>query len=304
MQRVLIALSVILGLVVSGCSHKEDEPVPASRPAATVQATASAEQIAIPADQRQILDTSRAALALVAQRSASAAKALAFYDRNAVPAKAEGGSTIVATLPTPDQPTPFFVDADPRPLVVTSDGAVFAHFVCHPTPGMRLRTSDQISPFVRGVLLAHELEHATDCLLQGEPDTRPLDDNWLLGEFHAHSTVFVILNETTKNGWGTLVKASQQRRQTIIAQRGARSESSIFGQLPEDVADIKQLFGDAPSVDMGFYLAQLDIDANVENVKASMALYGLPDTAFVPHCIDVLRLFYTQHQQVVRGGAE
>lgn len=294
---------MILSLVVSGCSQKENERVPTSRPTAT----ASPRQVVIPADQQQILDASRAALALVAQKSAAAAKLLAFYDQNAVPAKAEAGTTIVVTTPKFDQPTPFFVDADPRQLIVeegAAGGAVFARFVCHPTPGMRLRTSTEISPFVRGVLLAHELEHATDCLLQGEPDSQPLDDTWLLGELRAHGKVFIILNEATKNGWSTIVNTSQQRRQAIIATRSARPESSIFGQLPEDVADIKKLFGDVPLIDVGFYLAQLDIDANVENVKVSLALYKQPDSEFVPHCMEVLHSFYKLHKQVVQGSVE
>ena len=156
------------------------------------------------------------------------------------------------------------------------------------------------SKLTRGLMLAHEVGHAQDCLLHGEPETNQIDDNWLVGELNAHAKVMMILNEWTDGGWKKIVAASQERRVAMTVAMGKRPESSLFGQLPEDREMFVAQFGELDDISAGLYFFQLDVDANIKNVNTQMKNYGRPEEEAMAHYIDVIRALYAKYEKDIR----
>jgi hypothetical protein len=293
-----IAVPLFLVASVASCGEcgqeKESSPT-----ASTAEPTMD---LTVPEEQVRIIQETRAALEFVAAKSSSAKQVLAFYDENAIVARSEGNQMRVVTAPPPGQ-TFFFIVGDPTPVKVKEGaGGVFARFECGaPFPRMKVHAG-QTAQLIRGLMLAHELEHAGDCLLHGEPESQFLDDTWLLGELHAHARVSRILDQWTEGGWNRIVEASQKRREAIAVGKGSRPESSIFGQLPEDHAAIVQQFGELDAIGLGLLFFQLDVDANLKNVGVQMKKYGRPEEERTGHYLEVLRVLYGQHQSAITEG--
>lgn len=243
----------------------------------------------IPEDQLAIINDGREALAGLAKRSKTAADLLTFYDANAVLAKNDGpGKVKVVKKPKTD--AWFLVSADPRP-VTAAEHTIFARFECTKGRTMGLRDM-KMSPFPRGLMFAHELSHAKDCTLFDEPPSDLLDDNWVLGELHAHTTVAHILAELDP-AWDVIVQASRERREAITASMGKRPESAIFGALPEDVRDLQEHYG-PDEMTINVLHTQLDVDANILNVAVMAERYGLPEAEAQEHEIEMVRNFYAR----------
>jgi hypothetical protein len=156
------------------------------------------------------------------------------------------------------------------------------------------------SQLARGLMLAHELEHARDCLLNGEPDSKVLSESWLMGELNAHAKVMLVLNEWTQGGWKKIVSASRERREAMTASRGHRPESSVFGQLPEDREAFAKQFGVLDDVTIGLLFFQLDVDANLLNINVQMQRYGRPEAEAMGHYLEVLHALYAQNLGIIQ----
>ncbi len=287
----LICLLVIL--VAAGVSSKA---APSGK-----KRTPTAQALTIPEDQARVIDESRKALADLAAKSPKAKELLDFHDAHAIAAMAEPNGLRVVTEPPKDKPW-FFIAADTTPVKMGATGGVIAIFNCQP-PNMRLK-GQKTSDLVRGLLLAHELSHAVDCLVNHEPPSVLFDEVWLLGELNAHGNVFAILNEWTDGWWKTLVQASQERRVNTSLERGKRPESNVFGQFPEDRAEFVKRFGALDANSMGFFFAQLDIDANITNVLVQMKRYGLPEEDTMGHYLETTSSFYKFHAADIVGHIE
>ena len=259
-------------------------------------------KLVVPADQLAMMKEARVALALVAKKSAGAKEQLALYDSAAVMAKYEPDTGTVRVVTAPTQKTWFMLAVDTKRQKIQKEGGIYAEFVCRPYPVMFIRSFDGSSPFIHGVVLAHELEHARDCLLNNEPDSTRLDPNWLLGEMHAHIKVNQILNEWSDGGWMKVVNVSRERREIAAIDGGHRPESSVFAFSSEDRKALKDTFHVKDDVSMGTLAGQLDVDANLLNVQVQMEKLKQEDEKLMmERSIEVLRRFYTQQAAKLDG---
>ena len=308
MKRVCIWLLCLTALCTS-CANQKDltaskrsassaMPSASSAPSASTSGTS----LFVPADQLLVIAKGREALAYLAAKSPAAKEQLAFYDEAAIIGKYEVGVGIrVINTARPGQIVGFFLVADPTPIDMKGEsrGAEFANFECSAgsPPGMLLRDGET-SKLTRGLILAHEIAHAKDCLLNGEPESKRLSRDWLMGELNAHARVMTILNEWTDGGWKKIVTASRDRRVAETIAKGKRPESSAFGVMEEDRALFIKQFGELDHITQGLLFFQLNVDANISNINLQMKNLGRPEDEAMGHCLDMLRALYGQFMQV------
>ncbi|KKW32249.1 MAG: hypothetical protein UY77_C0030G0004 [Candidatus Uhrbacteria bacterium GW2011_GWA2_53_10] len=228
----------------------------------------------IPENQRVLMGDARKALQQVAVKSPTARALLAFYDANAVAAKWEAHG--VRVVHTPKQGKYFFVAVDPVLRELAKNGEVYAEFRCHPFPTLLL-TNFASPEITKGFLLAHELQHVMDCLENGEPESQPLDPNWLIGEMRAYWVAAQVLNEWSGGAWENIAKASREQREVRALDRGLHPEAAVFGVSKEDLIACENLFHVHDPVSLGALAAQLNVDTLLTNIDVQMERYGLPE---------------------------
>lgn len=298
-----IAIILIVVTTVIGYGRYRDNATPeqtaetipvAPSPTATTVPTAAASSdgsLRIPDDQLAIISAAHASLVEIAKKSKKAAELLAFYDAYGLPAiRVDAERMQYATTPT--TPMWFLVIANPAKLAGLEDNLahVAAQFSCQP-PAMILRKID-LTAFLQGILLAHELSHATDCLVNHEPPSNYPDPVWLLGEGNAHAAVFQVLTEYTGGKWKDLVTASRARREAFAVSQGGHPEAMVFNATPGDQDAVTSMFGELDTVSMGTLLSQLTVDVNMENVSVQSKRYGLTEEQELGHRVEFFQKFY------------
>lgn len=248
----------------------------------------------LPPDQSRILREARQGLQALTEQSPHALTLLRFYDTRRLLGYVDN-STIRAfeTSPT-DGVRRFYVVGNPTRRLEAGDTGVYAEFSCYPHPVMTLHDSNA-SSMTRGLLLAHELEHARDCLLNGEPESEQFSDVWLQGELNAYRTTQRILNELSNGAWTrSLVPNSWRERQAILTSQGRNLQESAFGDLPSDRSRFTSVF---PFIDhdLGFlsYLGtQMNLDANGYNVSRVARERGISPQDEARVQIEMIRGYY------------
>lgn len=258
------------------------------------------EVMTVPEPQLAIIAGLRRALFNLTMRSPAAREQLALYDRMAVAARYEDGGNVRA-VNVPERTPFFFVAANTEPLSeVPEEGMrIFAEFRCYPIPVLLLRDSTA-TELAKGIGLAHEIEHARDCLLNDEPESAPLSPTWLLGELHAHVLVSQVLSEAVGDRWMPLVMSARRRRQAILDAQGASVAASAVGFTPEDILGIQQLLATDDRVSVGLMLSQLDIESNVANILTNTTRVGVPADQQRRFIIGMMEQFYRQQLEPPR----
>lgn len=291
----IAATIVVIAAIVWHDRHQRDstpepttETIPVAAPPTAVAAADGS--LKIPDDQMAIISAAHASLVEIAKRSKKAAELLAFYDAYGLPAiRMDDNYMKVATTPT--TPIWFLVVANPARIATEDKLAhIGAQFSCHP-PAMYLQKID-MSAFMQGILLAHELSHANDCLVNHEPPSRYPDPDWLLGEGNAHQTVYEILSQYSDGKWAELVMASRARREAFAISQGGHPEAMVFSVTPEDEPAITAMFGTLDPVSMGTLDSQLSVDANMANVDVQSDRYKLTGEQRMSHRVEFLQKFY------------
>lgn len=247
--------------------------------------------VELPPEQAVIIAKAREALTTIADKSARAKELLAFYDQNAVKAKILSNNTTMVVEPL-RTPTWFIVVVDPRVVERWMAVFIYGRFDC----GNRVLVLNETTARneILGLLIAHELSHAEDCVIRGEPpNLQPIDPLWFIGERNAYQTVYVILNEMTGGGWKTLVEASQERREAIVTRDGGRPEAFFFGTTERDVSGVEALFNrDLNIEEMDFLLTQLNVDTGMTNVAVQSTRLGLDNETVFSRELDFLAAFF------------
>lgn len=220
-------------------------------------------EVYMPEDQKQVIERIKNSLGEIAEKSQRAKILYDAFNKYAVPARHmdNGGFMVVEQV---KKDIGFFIHADPLPRKFEKTSAL-ATFSCHPMPAMELKNYPG-SKFTEGILLAHELSHAEDCLMRGEPESRPLSPEWLLGEFNAHRAVAIILSEYTDGKYRKIVEESSTRRAIMLREQGKKPYSFVMGNPPGDAEAIIRVFGKQDNLAMNFLLTQLTVDANITNI--------------------------------------
>lgn len=243
MQRTILFVMLVSFL---GCSEKNSTP-------------------ALSEQENALLSTYVSGLEAIATKSPAADSLLAFYRSSATVARPlqDGNIQVLEAAKNPQQ---FFFVVPVVSEHVTSvpgEGVIAA---AYSEQVMRLN-NNSFTDFVRGILLAHELVHAQDELLHGEPPSDFLSDIWIAGEGHAHFVVYSILNEYTQNRWREQAVESAHERRRWAIDHGYSKAAMSFSPLPSDSLRIVSIVGELSRADFDMLLTQFIVDANMLNIK-------------------------------------
>ncbi len=265
-------------------------------------AIAAEKELSIPKDQLALLDKARKALVKIAAKSDRAKGLLALYNNHAVPALTDSDQVRIVSIP---KVVPyFFVAANPRvETQVSNEGGTFAYFNCTEQPSLLLKNFPTVSETVHGIMLAHELVHAEDCLFGGEGANKQHDDAWLIGELHAHNTVWMLLNDISDGGWNKVVTGSLRRRMQMMSAGQDNPKAMVFGYSTDDIVSIEKMFGAQDDVAIGALIAQLQVDVNMLkialNTPGSGVLYDVsPELA--ENQLRLVKAFYKENEQAIQ----
>ena len=240
--------------------------------------------------ERQLIESSRSSLAQLAETSQAAKELLLFFDNEATLAKYIDKETF-QVVEDPQSPHFFYVVADTtKPVLGEQRSYVAAEFDI----GIRCLTlyDYQFSGLVQGLFLAHELQHAMDCVLGGEKVSTFISVEWLMGEYHALWTVKEILNQHTEGEWEEIALTSRAKRESLSIALGHDTSFFTFGPAPGDSSRIVALFGNLAPDDYNSLVTQMIIDANMYNVKE---IAGADTMLFFNGALDFLETFYSTY---------
>jgi len=275
-------MSILLITTASSCKNQK-----ASIPHETVDTN----EIYLPDDQKQIIDRIKNSLEKISTKSKRAKILYEFFNEHAILARyMSDGRFVIITQPK--NSIDFFVAIDPFPKKFEKTVAL-ATFSCEPLPVMSL-TNYNGSSFADGIMLAHELSHAEDCVYRGEPNSNPLSPIWLHGELNAHRSIATILSEYTGGKYKNIVLDSSKRRAQILRDSGKRPYSFVMGNPAGDEEAIVQVFGKQDDLTTNFLLTQLSVDANIANI---INHFKNDSEAIDQVVLEFLGTFYNRHLQ-------
>lgn len=238
-------------LVGGGGCEKRDEP-------------ARQTPLAYTLEESHLLQSYVDGLAEIAKTSPMADTLLTFYQTASTKARPHPGGD-VQVLESPKTDKYFFVvpQVGVQTTPLPNQGAVAARYEGRV---MELNNNN-FSPFVRGLMVGHELVHARDEILDGEPPSEPLSPTWLTGEGHAHYVVYTILNEYTSGTWKLkAIESAHERRQLALAN-GHSEAAMTFNASSADSVRMVEMFGPLGLDDLSLLLTQFTVDANMLNLK-------------------------------------
>ncbi len=253
--------------------------------------TEEANEIYLPDDQRQIINRIKNSLGKISNKSKRAKMLHDFFNEHAIPARymSDGRVVIITQL---KNSIDFFVAVDPLPKKFEKTVAL-AIFSCEPLPMMGI-TNYNGSSFAEGIMLAHELSRAEDCVYRGEPNSNPLSPIWLHGELNAHRTIAIILSEYTGGKYKNIVLDSSKRRAQILRDSGKRPYGFVMRNPPGDEEAIVRVFGKQDDLTTNFLLTQLSVDANIANI---IRHFKNDSEAIDQVVLEFLGTFYNHHLQ-------
>ncbi|MFH1236351.1 MAG: hypothetical protein V1685_05455 [Parcubacteria group bacterium] len=282
---ILIVLAATVALL--GCSSKESaakqQPTPQTAkylpPAQQSGAPVSVlrpivpdnpEDFKLTPDEQRVFDFCDSSLTSVARKSHTADSLLRFYRAHGVPARYMGSGQIKVLSTTEDSLFFFvYVNQSGDSTIGAHEAKVVATFSI-PARSLGIEMCG-FSKFVQGMMLAHELSHAVDCLVNHEPNSEALSDDWLMGEINAHHTTYAILNEYSKDTWGKLVRDSREERLKTALAGGHSNQSFTIGNMPGDssriVSCMKTIKLPWSVQDFNVLATWMTVDANMVNIS-------------------------------------
>jgi len=129
-----------------------------------------------------------------------------------------------------------------------------------------LRTS--LGRVADGLIMAHELVHARQYLIEGHTLAPKGSERWLLDEVEAYQTVSRILNQTTRSRWQReAVIPSLRDRDEFKRRSGMTPWSFTWTSAGADWVRTAKLFGASTRLDVAYLTTQLDFDVNMATVE-------------------------------------
>ncbi len=289
--------AVLIGVNVYFAVAPTSLPLPPQREAAVADVRTepptqpAKEQVTMPDDELAVIAKNRATLAKLAEMSPTAAELLKFYDLNATPAKLVPNGAMVVEAPKTE--AWFMVVGDPTRINDPKVARAGAEFDCQ-SRIMRFTNNAGSNQITTGVLIAHEISHAVDCIVKREPVTLRGSPIWLMGERNAYETGSHVLDEVTDGRWSKLVDEIGDRRLAGLIKSG-HPDSFYLGQSEEDITAIKKLFGvDLDDLSLGSLAMQLSVDTGMRNALIQTKALGLDEKEASASQLRFLTAFY-QH---------
>lgn len=225
---------------------------------------------ALTKEESKLVQSALSGLDMVAKRSPSAKAKLIWIRRYGIPAtfSTNGDSIIPSRLPN-EAYAIWLIPFGEQRHVGQGDATMAMGYVA------RLRavlfSAGNFSPVMKGILLAHELQHADDNINHGvrmDPNDREARD---LEERSAYMFEHQVLEEYSQGRWSHAVQASLADRQVWKVRQGLAWQGLTFQDMPKDSIYLVRACPGINRYDLGPLSVQLAIDTNFHLVDSVAA---------------------------------
>lgn len=260
-----VLLAAFIGTNCQRTPADRQQAAPKAQPQALSVSPAAPQRYVHPwtPEEKRAINEAIKGLERLAEHSAQAKHALDFLRQNSVPACLDDSTVAVYPVDSTQVlgPTGFYL----APFISGfSVGAGSTTMAAGYLPRLRtlLITVTDLSTLVRGLLMAHELKHAEDNLVNSYTLGQRGSGEEVTAEMSAYGGQRVVLDQYTNGGWSRIVAESCLERAKFKEDRQIPPHHFTFDSVPGDSARIVNLLPGTTVKDLGPLTVILTMDAN------------------------------------------